>query len=619
MKKAILILSILIIGLLFGCTTGPTDIAMLDSSVQAFISEHPNAEIKLNLIPSADSSTMQEIIQTHCNRSLPEKDYYYITVNDSETNLKLHIWMEKDTQETVCAYQEGNQTDTPLDNNSGQPTNDNNTILNDDTNTQTEQFLPYGEHTVTIGQELNFKDATLTVLETSTMNNKKQVNFSYKNSNRNTGLIKEGEKLFSSLSEDSIENTKGLIVFVEEISQEGIKIEINLHTVITQSADLTKTQNYTIELGDYLVLDNGKIKLESITTYNTGMAMFIENGKDTAGGIQLTQGYPINAMHLNKQENEIYIGPTQILRNSVSIELGPAEETNQCRDFYKGTVCAHPDDCDTYNILTGENESCCMGTCINDNNIELNCNDEDETLTLEESYYIKSKIQGLEAPGIIDNWEDYCGVAGNEDGLLVEYSCKTDNYAEKILYDCPFGCSLGACQQPTCTDSDGNISLEQSYYIAGTTYGANDTRTAYTTRTDTCAGNDISEYYCENGEIKASITECTISCLNGRCLTVEDTNKNLEISSYDIGTQEIILTIKNVSSQPIKLTKIIVDEMEYSRAFITTTQPNSTISQIIDTNQCNISNTFTLNISFEYLDQNDDTQTQMADEFTGNC
>lgn len=60
-------------------------------------------------------------------------------------------------------------------------------------------------------------------------------------------------------------------------------------------------------------------------------------------------------------------------------------------------------------------------------------------------YYEQGKVNGWEIPGVKDLWTDYCGVSGNEEGKLVEYVCRDDEYGQKVIYDCPNGCYWGAC------------------------------------------------------------------------------------------------------------------------------------------------------------------------------
>ena len=58
---------------------------------------------------------------------------------------------------------------------------------------------------------------------------------------------------------------------------------------------------------------------------------------------------------------------------------------------------------------------------------------------------VQGTVHGLEDPGVWDIWTDYCGVAGEETGKLVEYRCDKKEYGEKVLHECENGCSNGAC------------------------------------------------------------------------------------------------------------------------------------------------------------------------------
>ncbi|MFA5764491.1 MAG: hypothetical protein WC915_06815 [archaeon] len=107
MKKMLFLIFIIITTLiLLGCTqTDLTQLAMYDSSVQQFMEEHPNAEISINLYNSQQTQTLKELLPK-CN-NIEEKDYYLVEVNDTTMNLNLKVLINKDTQETICAYQEG--------------------------------------------------------------------------------------------------------------------------------------------------------------------------------------------------------------------------------------------------------------------------------------------------------------------------------------------------------------------------------------------------------------------------------------------------------------------------------------------------------------------------------
>ncbi|MBI4146045.1 hypothetical protein HY489_01775 [Candidatus Woesearchaeota archaeon] len=70
--------------------------------------------------------------------------------------------------------------------------------------------------------------------------------------------------------------------------------------------------------------------------------------------------------------------------------------------------------------------------------------------------YKPGTVRGLEAPGVFDTWNDYCGVSSEESGKLVEYTCAENNYGKKNLVACSNGCQGGAClKTPQCVSNQG--------------------------------------------------------------------------------------------------------------------------------------------------------------------
>lgn len=104
--------------LLFGCTSNDlSTIAKLDPSVQQFLNEHPNAEIKVTLMNSEQMELMSDTIKLQCEINLPKTDHYYIRVIDKETNLELYVWMNASTKQADCVYKKGSQVTPPIDQN----------------------------------------------------------------------------------------------------------------------------------------------------------------------------------------------------------------------------------------------------------------------------------------------------------------------------------------------------------------------------------------------------------------------------------------------------------------------------------------------------------------------
>ncbi|HLC84959.1 MAG TPA: hypothetical protein VJH22_04155 [Candidatus Nanoarchaeia archaeon] len=54
-------------------------------------------------------------------------------------------------------------------------------------------------------------------------------------------------------------------------------------------------------------------------------------------------------------------------------------------------------------------------------------------------------------------YSDYCGTSGVEAGQLVEYLCAPDQSARKYLFDCPYGCYAGRCQEIPASEIGKNL------------------------------------------------------------------------------------------------------------------------------------------------------------------
>ncbi len=133
------------------------------------------------------------------------------------------------------------------------------------------------------------------------------------------------------------------------------------------------------------------------------------------------------------------------------------------------------------------------------------------TVTVEYAEYGSSVYQTY------GTWSDTC-ISSNTVQEVFCDSTKPDRYSTKSVA-CPTGktCSGGKCASGTtptptptpvtCTDSDGGSNVN----VKGTT-----TKGALT-RTDTCDGSNILEYYCSGNDLYELSQLCTYGCSNGRC------------------------------------------------------------------------------------------------------
>ena len=146
---------------------------------------------------------------------------------------------------------------------------------------------------------------------------------------------------------------------------------------------------------------------------------------------------------------------------------------------------------------------CSNGACANQttptNQTNNTCSDSDGGI----NYY----VQGTTTNATTSK-TDSCNVNN-----LTEYYC---SYGAVLstTYGCPYACSNGACinqttpaNQTNCTDSDGGI----NYYVKGSTTNAT------ISKTDSCNGNNLTEYYCSYGAVLSTTYGCPYACSNGAC------------------------------------------------------------------------------------------------------
>lgn len=116
-------------------------------------------------------------------------------------------------------------------------------------------------------------------------------------------------------------------------------------------------------------------------------------------------------------------------------------------------------------------------------------------------------------------------------GSLKEYFCDGSEISFQYI-ECPTDqhCSNGKCVEYECEDSDGGKDKEE----AGTTSFADDSSD------DTCYDSDtVTEYYCQNNEIKSQEMDCDSGyvCVDGACVEQEDcTDSDGGKDKYEKGT-----------------------------------------------------------------------------------
>jgi hypothetical protein len=177
----------------------------------------------------------------------------------------------------------------------------------------------------------------------------------------------------------------------------------------------------------------------------------------------------------------------------------------------------------TYSCPNG----CSIGACVTTS--PRVCTDSDNGT----NYNIKGTTTGYGTDGNLKTVTDYCMNinAGGPGPYVNEFICQPNGDVNDIAYNCPNGCSEGACinqTTQTCTDSDGG----KDYYVKGTTTGiirCTDQAQCMTPQTvsDLCGsdGFTLTEFYCDNDGFQVvDLTsgtysyKCPNGCSDGACI-----------------------------------------------------------------------------------------------------
>ena len=97
--------------LVSGCLDGQTDVTSVAKTlpqVEAFLADHPNADIKVTLWSENAVSENINQIRNECEAPIEIKSYYKITMVEGSENVI--VWLDKKTNEAVCIIRDGSDT-----------------------------------------------------------------------------------------------------------------------------------------------------------------------------------------------------------------------------------------------------------------------------------------------------------------------------------------------------------------------------------------------------------------------------------------------------------------------------------------------------------------------------
>jgi len=157
-----------------------------------------------------------------------------------------------------------------------------------------------------------------------------------------------------------------------------------------------------------------------------------------------------------------------------------------------------------------------------------------------QDYYEKGYVQYTLSNGGSARQDDEC-----EGNILGEWTCQ-NNQPKEIIYNCPNGCSNGACLQTStpgetlCTDSDGG----KNYYVKGEVTGYANQPQELVTFADCCVDNigkcvdssdRLVEKYCQDNYWNSHVFyNCPYGCKNGACLKGPVDEEPIEITREEV-------------------------------------------------------------------------------------
>jgi len=97
--------------LISGCTgLDPETLAKSNAMIQQFLKDHPNAQIKVTHFTAEQAKNIIDQIRKDCeNPYIDEKEFYKVTINDTETNFFAVAWIDWETKVIECAYKLGSE------------------------------------------------------------------------------------------------------------------------------------------------------------------------------------------------------------------------------------------------------------------------------------------------------------------------------------------------------------------------------------------------------------------------------------------------------------------------------------------------------------------------------
>jgi eight-cysteine-cluster-containing protein len=111
-SRSLVLLSILAIVILASGCTGldPQALATSNSMIKQFMNEHPNAKIVVTHFSASQVKNIIDQIRSDCdNPYIDEKEFYRVTINDTQTSFYAVVWIDWTNKTIECAFKIGTE------------------------------------------------------------------------------------------------------------------------------------------------------------------------------------------------------------------------------------------------------------------------------------------------------------------------------------------------------------------------------------------------------------------------------------------------------------------------------------------------------------------------------
>jgi len=395
MMKGILIFGLIILSIvaISGCTDmGPEALVFSDPFIMDFLNQYPNAQIIINHFSREESVNIIENITDECGSPyVNAKEYYRIAINDPANEANVVAWIDWEAKTIKCSVRYG-----PWDKTISTP----------------------GEGEKTCGYHGEGKCYNDDLYWYDSCGNKED-----RKEECELGCVEDRCRAVECQTHYTFKCHAGHIYWFDSCGNREDKKEYCEEGCENDKCreDCPTHQNVQCHTGHVYWYDG--------CGEREGMKEYCPDGCELGS----CNEYSMEECYDSEDSKDISVKGTVVKANRI--------ETDDCKA--DGTLTekyCFMQEIRWESVLCPEGQICKDGACV----ATSGCNDTDDG----ENYFIRGNVT-LENESVM---EDDCGVQFY-DGFVIEYSCAANSHITN--YQCPEGCENGICIKPDCVDTDG--------------------------------------------------------------------------------------------------------------------------------------------------------------------